>query len=91
MHYRSYCHSINNSDTNEYTKFSSSDYKKFETYVTDESRDLEKYQSGNTNVAVSIPAKSVTRLVMMKYGIKDIRDLNSGSLKTLSQFTDDEN
>lgn len=33
----------------------------------------------------------LTRLVMMKYGIKDIRNLNSGSLKTLSQFTDDEN
>ena len=33
----------------------------------------------------------LTRLVMMKYGIKDIRDLNSGRLKTLSQFTDDEN
>ena len=33
----------------------------------------------------------LTRLVMMKYGIKDIRDLNSGSMKTLSQFTDDEN
>lgn len=33
----------------------------------------------------------LARLVMMKYGIKDIRDLNSGSLKTLSQFTDDEN
>ena len=33
----------------------------------------------------------LTRLAMMKYGIKDIRDLNSGSLKTLSQFTDDEN
>lgn len=32
----------------------------------------------------------LTRLVMMKYGIKDIRDLNSGSLKTLSQFTYDE-
>lgn len=32
----------------------------------------------------------LTRLAMMKYGIKDIRDLNSGSLKTLSQFTDDE-
>lgn len=31
----------------------------------------------------------LTRLAMMKYGIKDIRDLNSGSLKTLSQFTDD--
>jgi phenylalanyl-tRNA synthetase alpha chain len=27
---------------------------------------------------------------LMKYGIKDIRDLNSGSLKALSQFTDDE-
>lgn len=29
----------------------------------------------------------MTRLAMMKYGIKDIRDLNSGSLKSLSQFT----
>lgn len=28
----------------------------------------------------------LTRLVMMKYGVKDIRDLNSGSLKALSQF-----
>jgi len=28
----------------------------------------------------------LTRLAMMKYGIKDIRDLNSGSLKTLTQF-----
>lgn len=32
----------------------------------------------------------LTRLAMMKYGIKDIRDLNSGSLKVLTQFTDDE-
>ena len=32
----------------------------------------------------------LTRLAMMKYGIKDIRDLNSGSLKSLSQFTGDE-
>ena len=31
----------------------------------------------------------LTRLVMMKYGVKDIRDLNSGSLKALSQFSDD--
>lgn len=31
----------------------------------------------------------LTRLAMMTYGVKDIRDLNSGSLKTLSQFTDD--
>ena len=28
----------------------------------------------------------LTRLAMMRYGIKDIRDLNSGSLKALSQF-----
>ena len=28
----------------------------------------------------------LTRLVMMKYGDKDIRDLNSGNLKALSQF-----
>ena len=32
----------------------------------------------------------LTRLAMMKYGVGDIRDLNSGSLKVLSQFTDDE-
>ena len=32
----------------------------------------------------------LTRLAMMKYGVKDIRDLNSGSLKCLSQFPDDE-
>lgn len=32
----------------------------------------------------------LTRLAMMKYGIKDIRDLNSGNLKNLAQFTDDE-
>ena len=32
----------------------------------------------------------LTRLVMMKYGIKDIRDLNGGNLKAMSQFTDDE-
>lgn len=31
----------------------------------------------------------LTRLAMMKYGIKDIRDLNSGSLLSMSQFTDD--
>ena len=32
----------------------------------------------------------LTRLVMMKYGIGDIRAINSGNLKSLSQFTDDE-
>ena len=32
----------------------------------------------------------LTRLAMMKYGVKDIRDLNGGSLKSLSQFTDDQ-
>ena len=28
----------------------------------------------------------LTRLAMMKYGVKDIRTFNSGSLKSLSQF-----
>lgn len=32
----------------------------------------------------------LTRLAMMKYGVKDIRDLNGGSLAAMSQFTDDE-
>ncbi len=31
----------------------------------------------------------LTRLAMMKYGVKDIRDLNGGSLANLSQFTED--
>ena len=31
----------------------------------------------------------LTRLAMMKYKVKDIRDLNSGNLKSLCQFTDD--
>ena len=44
--------------------------------------DTEKY----TGFAFGL---GLTRLAMMKYGIKDIRDLNSGSLKSLSQFTDD--
>ncbi len=33
----------------------------------------------------------LTRLAMMKYGVKDIRDLNGGLLANLSQFTDDRN
>lgn len=32
----------------------------------------------------------LTRLAMMKYGVKDIRDLNGGSLASMHQFTDDE-
>lgn len=31
----------------------------------------------------------LTRLVMMKYGVKDIRDLNGGTLTTMSQFIED--
>ena len=31
----------------------------------------------------------LTRLAMMKYGVKDIRDLNSGNLQNLAQFTED--
>ena len=45
--------------------------------------DTEKY----TGFAFGL---GLTRLAMMKYGIKDIRDLNGGSLKAMSQFTDDE-
>ena len=41
--------------------------------------DTEKY----TGFAFGL---GLTRLAMMKYGIKDIRDLNSGNLKSLSQF-----
>lgn len=41
--------------------------------------DTEKY----TGFAFGL---GLTRLAMMKYGIKDIRDLNSGSLEVLSQF-----
>ena len=29
----------------------------------------------------------LTRLAMMRYGIKDIRVLNSGNLKAMTQFT----
>ena len=45
--------------------------------------DTEKY----TGFAFGL---GLTRLAMMKYGIKDIRDLNSGNLKVLSQFGDDQ-
>ena len=41
--------------------------------------DTEKY----TGFAFGL---GLTRLAMMRYGVKDIRDFNSGSLKTLSQF-----
>ncbi len=41
--------------------------------------DTEKY----TGFAFGL---GLTRLAMMKYGVKDIRDFNSGSLKVLSQF-----
>ena len=49
--------------------------------LTDGGIDTEKY----TGFAFGL---GLTRLAMMKYGIKDIRMLNSGSLKALSQFTD---
>ncbi len=43
--------------------------------------DTEKY----TGFAFGL---GMTRLAMMKYGIKDIRDFNSGNLKALAQFKD---
>ena len=57
---------INNSDTDEYTTFGTA-YSMFETYVTDATRDLVKYQSGNAqNTVVHIPHKSVTTVVLGK-------------------------
>ena len=41
--------------------------------------DIEKYSGFAFGLGL-------TRLAMMKYGVKDIRDFNSGSLKALSQF-----
>lgn len=55
---------INNSDTDEFTTFGNS-YDNIETYVTDENRDLEKYQSCSTqNSIIHIPAKSITTVVL---------------------------
>ena len=57
---------INNSDTDEYTTFGTA-YSTFETYVTDATHDLAKYQSGNAqNTVVHIPHKSVTTVVLEK-------------------------
>lgn len=64
---------INNSDTDDYTTLSGFDAGKltsYETYVTDASRNLEKYQSGTTQPTTVrewitiIPAKSVTTVVI---------------------------
>lgn len=58
---------INKGETTQYTSFDSSQYTSFETYVTDEMHDLEQYQSGSVNArAVSIPAKSVTTVILEK-------------------------
>ena len=47
--------------------------------LTEGGIDTEKY----TGFAFGL---GLTRLAMMKYGVKDIRDFNSGSLESLSQF-----
>ena len=58
---------INSGDTTCYTSFDNSEYSTIETYVTDENHDLELYQSGaNGDFAVSIPAKSVTTVLLNK-------------------------
>lgn len=58
---------INSGDKVQYTTFNSSSYSNFETYVTDETHDLEKYQSGTVGKkSVAIPAKSVTTVVLNK-------------------------
>lgn len=58
---------INSGDTAQYTTFDSSAYSSFATYVTDETHDLEKYQSGTVGEkGIAIPAKSVTTVVLNK-------------------------
>lgn len=57
---------INNSDTTQYTTFDKSKYTSFTSYVTDETKDLKKFQSGKANSAVCIPAKSVTTVVLIQ-------------------------
>ncbi|MGN1203210.1 MAG: glycoside hydrolase [Eubacterium sp.] len=58
---------INKGDTNQYTTFDNAQYSAFETYVTDEAHDLDRYQYGSVAATpVSIPAKSVTTVVLEK-------------------------
>lgn len=58
---------VNKGEVTQYTTFNSSQYSDFETYVTDELHNLEKYQSGKVgSKAVSIPAMSVTTVVLSK-------------------------
>lgn len=58
---------INSGDTTQYTTYDSSAYKSFTSYVTDETHDLSRYQSGAVGKkAVAIPAKSVTTVVLGK-------------------------
>ncbi len=55
---------INNSDTDEYTTFGD-EYTTFETYVTDNTRNLEKYQSGGAeNTVIHIPSMSITTVIL---------------------------
>lgn len=59
---------INKGTSNVYTSFNDASYKTFETYVTDASHDLDKYQSGQSvnGTAIAIPAQSVTTVVIHK-------------------------
>lgn len=58
---------INSGDATQYTSFDNASYSSFVSYVTDETHDLSKYQSGIVgSKAVAIPAKSVTTVVLDK-------------------------
>lgn len=59
---------INNSDTTQYTTFDGSQFSSFKSYVTDTTRDLAEFQSGNPAKAVCIPARSVTTVVLEQGG-----------------------
>ncbi|MDE6155383.1 MAG: hypothetical protein K2F67_02995, partial [Eubacterium sp.] len=58
---------VNKGEVTQYTTFNKSQYSDFETYVTDELHNLQKYQAGKVgSKAVSIPAMSVTTVVLSK-------------------------
>ncbi|MBQ7740686.1 MAG: hypothetical protein IJT65_05590, partial [Eubacterium sp.] len=58
---------INNSDTTEYTTFDGEQFSDFTSYVTDETRDLKRFQYGKASNTVCIPKKSVTTVVLHQH------------------------
>ena len=55
---------VNNSDTAETTQLKCRGFESFETFVTDENRNLEKGQTGSVKDALTIPERSVMTVVI---------------------------